>query len=40
LFSILFATHGCNVERMGVLAALYLALWGRGQFATGTVSDR
>jgi MFS family permease len=40
LFPILFAAHGLNVERIGVLAALYPAVWGVGQLATGTLSDR
>jgi MFS family permease len=40
LFPILFATHGLSVERIGVLAALYPAVWGLGQLATGTLSDR
>src|SRR5204863_3967385 len=37
---ILFAAHGVSVERIGVLAALYPAVWGLGQLATGTLSDR
>ena len=40
LFPILFAAHGSSVERIGVLAALYPAVWGLGQLATGTLSDR
>ena len=40
LFPILFASHGLNVERIGVLAALYPAVWGLGQLVTGTLSDR
>ena len=40
LFPILFAAHGLSVERIGVLAALYPAVWGLGQLATGTLSDR
>lgn len=40
LFPILFAAHGLSVGRIGVLAALYPAVWGFGQLATGTLSDR
>jgi MFS family permease len=40
LFPILFASHGLSVGRIGVLAALYPAVWGFGQLATGTLSDR
>jgi MFS family permease len=40
LFPILFAAHGLSIERIGVLAALYPAVWGLGQLATGTLSDR
>jgi MFS family permease len=40
LFPIMFAAHGLSVERIGVLAALYPAVWGVGQLATGTLSDR
>src|SRR5689334_2860904 len=40
LFPILFAAHGLSVESIGVLAALYPAVWGLGQLATGTLSDR
>jgi MFS family permease len=40
LFPILFAAHGLSVGRIGVLAALYPAVWGLGQLATGTLSDR
>ena len=40
LFPILFASHGLSVGRIGVLAALYPRVWGLGQLATGTLSDR
>jgi MFS family permease len=40
LFPILFASHGLSIERIGLLAALYPAVWGFGQLATGTLSDR
>jgi MFS family permease len=40
LFPILFARHGLTVSQIGILAALYPAVWGAGQLATGTLSDR
>lgn len=40
LFPILFATTGMPIAQIGVLAALYPAMWGLGQLATGTLSDR
>ena len=40
LFPILFATAGLSLTRIGVLAALYPAVWGLGQLATGPASDR
>lgn len=40
LFPILFATAGLSVSRIGVLAALYPAVWGLGQLITGPLSDR
>jgi MFS family permease len=40
LFPILFATAGLPLTRIGVLAALYPAVWGLGQLATGPASDR
>ena len=40
LFPILFAGHGLTVSQIGVLAALYPAVWGAGQLATGALSDR
>ncbi len=40
LFPILFATAGLSVARIGVLAALYPAVWGLGQLITGPLSDR
>ena len=38
--SILFAGAGLSVARIGVLAALYPAVWGVGQLVTGALSDR
>jgi len=35
-----FARHGLSVSRIGILAALYPAVWGVGQLATGALSDR
>jgi MFS family permease len=40
LFPILFATAGLPVSRIGILAALYPAVWGLGQLVTGPLSDR
>jgi MFS family permease len=40
LFPILFARHGLTISQIGVLAALYPAVWGAGQLATGALSDR
>ena len=40
LFPILFAEAGLSVGRIGVLAALYPAVWGLGQLYTGGLSDR
>jgi MFS family permease len=40
LFPLLFATAGLSLTRIGVLAALYPAVWGLGQIVTGPMSDR
>jgi MFS family permease len=40
LFPILFAGAGLSVGSIGVLAALYPAVWGAGQLFTGALSDR
>jgi predicted MFS family arabinose efflux permease len=40
LFPVLFAASGLSVARIGVLAALYPAVWGLGQLVTGGLSDR
>jgi MFS family permease len=40
LYPILFATSGLGVARIGVLVALYPAVWGAGQLLTGWLSDR
>jgi MFS family permease len=40
LFPILFATIGMPVDRIGILIAVYPAVWGIGQLATGALSDR
>jgi MFS family permease len=40
IFPLLFAAHGLSVARIGVLAALYPAVWGFGQLFTGWWSDR
>ncbi len=40
LFPILFASAGLSVGKIGVLAAIYPAVWGVGQLITGALSDR
>ncbi|MHA6632055.1 MFS transporter [Pseudonocardia sichuanensis] len=40
LFPLLFATADLAVDQIGVLFALYPAVWGVGQLATGVLSDR
>ncbi len=40
LFPIFFEADGLSVGRIGVLAAIYPAVWGLGQLYTGGLSDR
>ncbi len=40
IFPIFFARAGLSVARIGVLVALYPAVWGLGQLGTGALSDR
>lgn len=40
LFPLYFAAAGVPVGRIGILAALYPAVWGFGQLVTGGLSDR
>jgi MFS family permease len=40
LFPLLYAAHGLSISRIGVLAAIYPAVWGTTQLATGALSDR
>jgi MFS family permease len=40
IFPLLFARGGLSVARIGILAALYPAVWGAGQLITGALSDR
>jgi MFS family permease len=40
LFPVLFAAGGLSVGSIGVLVALYPAVWGAGQLLTGALSDR
>lgn len=41
LFPVLFVTAGgLSLERVGILAAVYPAVWGAGQLVTGPLSDR
>ena len=40
LFPIYFANNDLSIGRIGILAALYPAIWGLGQLYTGHLSDR
>ncbi len=40
IFPLFFAAYGLSVERIGVLKAVYPAIWGVMQTATGPLSDR
>ncbi len=40
LFPIYFAAAGLDIAHIGILAALYPAVWGLGQLITGSLSDR
>jgi len=40
LFPILFARGGLSLAQIGVLTAVYPAVWGLGQLVTGPLSDR
>ena len=40
LLPLLLATRGLSVGSIGVVAAVYPAVWGLGQLATGALSDR
>ena len=40
LLPLYFAAAGLSVARIGILAALYPAVWGLGQLVTGGLSDR
>ncbi len=40
MFPILFSREGLSVGKIGVLVALYPAIWGLGQLFTGALSDR
>ena len=40
IFPLFFATFGLGVERIGILKAVYPAIWGILQVATGPLSDR
>lgn len=39
IFPLLFAAHGLSIAQIGLLAALYPAVWGAGQLVTGWWSD-
>ena len=40
LLPIFLASAGLSLERIGIVAATYPAIWGLGQLATGALSDR
>jgi MFS family permease len=40
LFPLVFAAAGISLEQIGILAAIYPAVWGIGQLFTGALSDR
>lgn len=40
IFPLFFARAGLSVTQIGILAALYPAVWGVGQLLTGALSDR
>jgi MFS family permease len=40
IFPLLYAAHGLSIGQIGLLAALYPAVWGLGQILTGWWSDR
>jgi MFS family permease len=40
LFPLLFADYELSVARIGIIAAIYPAVWGLGQLYTGALSDR
>ena len=40
LFPVLFTSAGLTLGQIGILVALYPAVWGLGQLATGALSDR
>jgi MFS family permease len=40
IFPLFFAAHGLGLERIGILKAVYPAIWGLFQIATGQLSDR
>lgn len=40
LFPLLFASHGLSVGEIGVVAAIYPAVWSVSQLLTGALSDR
>jgi len=40
LFPVLFTTAGLSIAHIGILAAVYPAVWGAGQLVTGALSDR
>ena len=39
LLPLFFAAHGLGLREIGILAGVYPAVWGAGQFGTGWISD-
>ncbi len=39
LLPLFFAAHGLDLREIGILAAVYPAVWGAGQLGTGWISD-
>jgi MFS family permease len=40
VFPLLFVAHGVSLEGVGVIKAVYPAIWGVGQIVTGVLADR
>jgi MFS family permease len=40
LLPLFYASHGLAITEIGILAAVYPAVWGLGQIPTGALSDR
>jgi MFS family permease len=40
VFPLLFVAHGVSLEGVGLIKAVYPAIWGAGQIVTGSLADR